>query len=1069
MKLKILLIFYLAVPCLAFSQNGIRIIEGHVIDKGNDKPLSGATIHIKGNLKTIGTDDNGRFSLRIPVDSTVTIVCSYLGYLDSVLRVYPETRGPLLIKLQEDVALLEEVIVSTGYQQLPRERVTGSFEYIDNGLFNRQNSTDVISRLDGIVGSVLFDKRGAGSTRFSIRGLSTFLSDESPLIVLDNFPYEGDIQNINPNDIESITVLKDASAASIWGTRAGNGVVVITTKKARYNSPFELSMSSNVTVAQRPDLFYQPQMSSSDYIDVERFLFERGAYDSDINNTRSWPVLTPVVEILRKQRNGLITEAEATQQIDALRNHDVRRDLEEYFYRKEINQQYSFQFRGGGSDLKYLISSGYDKNLQNEVGNQYERITLRALNSFHPVKNLELQAGITWSHSQSENNHPGEIRLSSSRPLYPYAQLVDDEGVPLVLEQNYRMGYLDTAGTGRLLDWKYRPLEEIGLSNNISKLQDLLFQFNATYRLFPSLNAQLSYQFERAVAENRDYRSEETWFTRNMINRFTQIEGETITYVVPLGGIMDQSGSNLNSHAFRGQINADHAWNSRHRLAALAGGEIRDNRRTSDRSRTYGFDDELLIYQPVDFINRYPIYDNLSSPSYIPDDRSFTGMINRFVSVFGNASYTYDDRYTLSASLRRDASNLFGVKTNSKWKPLWSAGVAWNIDKERFYAWKAVPDLKLRFTYGYAGNVNNSIAAVTTIEYRTFNQRLTPLTHAFVRNPPNPSLRWEQVRTVNAGIDFAVKGEWLKGSFEYYSKKSTDLISRVSPTDATSGFSDLTLNSAILRTDGLDINLNVVPFNGTVAWHSQLLFSYNRHKVLKYLVEESSISRMVGHGAVISPIEGHGAYDIVSHKWGGLDPATGDPRGYIDGQLTSTDYRNLINNATLNDLIFHGSALPQYFGGFRNTISWKNLSISANITYRFSYFFRKPTINYNDLYDRGLVGHSDYYLRWQKPGDELHTTVPSIGYPVNRYRDQFYQNSEVTVKKGDHFRLQDIHLSYDLNEKLVAFIPIRKLSLSFYARNLGILWRANDVNMDPDYRSALPAPLSLSLGLKASF
>ncbi|QEC52891.1 TonB-dependent receptor plug domain-containing protein [Anseongella ginsenosidimutans] len=346
MKFKILLILYLALPCLALSQNATRIIEGQVIAEEDGRPLSGAAVHLTGNLKTVGTDANGRFRMEIPFDSTVTIICSYLGYLDTATRVHPETQSPVLIELRNDVALLDEVVVSTGYQQLPRERATGSFEYIDNELFNRQISTDVISRLDGITGGVLFDKRSGGSTRFNVRGLSTFLSEERPLIVLDNFPYEGDIQNINPNDIESVTILKDAAAASIWGTRAGNGVVVITTKKATYNQPFKLSVSSNVSVVQRPDLFYQSQMSSGDYIDAERFLFERGAYDADINNTRSRPVLTPVVEILNKQRNGLITEAEATRQINALRKHDVRKDLEEYFYRRAINQQYNMQLQG---------------------------------------------------------------------------------------------------------------------------------------------------------------------------------------------------------------------------------------------------------------------------------------------------------------------------------------------------------------------------------------------------------------------------------------------------------------------------------------------------------------------------------------------------------------------------------------------------------------------------------------------------------------------------------------------------------------------------------------------------
>ncbi|HWK99816.1 MAG TPA: TonB-dependent receptor plug domain-containing protein, partial [Parapedobacter sp.] len=218
--------------------------------------------------------------------------------------------------LRQDTVLLEEVNISTGYQVLPAERVTGSFERVDSAVLNRQITTDVISKLDGVLPGLIFDTRGP-TTRLRVRGLSTLgTTDSRPLIVVDNFPYEGDLNTLNPNDIASVTLLKDAAAASIWGARAGNGVLVITTKQGRFNQSFKLSATSNLTMQEKPDLFYVPQISSSDFIDNEIMLFNAGVYDSRLMDARSWPVVTPVVELLDQQRNGTISEPEAASRID---------------------------------------------------------------------------------------------------------------------------------------------------------------------------------------------------------------------------------------------------------------------------------------------------------------------------------------------------------------------------------------------------------------------------------------------------------------------------------------------------------------------------------------------------------------------------------------------------------------------------------------------------------------------------------------------------------------------------------------------------------------------------------
>src|SRR5690606_26350198 len=215
---------------------------------------------------------------------------------------------------------------STGYQTLPKERATGSFVQVDNELLNRRVSTNILDRLDGVTSGLVFDRRAGNNQNINIRGISTIFSDNLPLIVVDNFPYEGALENINPNDIESITVLKDAAAASIWGVRAGNGVIVITTKKGAKGSKRTVSFNANTTVAEKPNLFYEPQMASGSYVEIEEFLFNNGYFDAALRN--DFQSVSPVVEALYLNRQGLLGDAETADRLSGFKQTDVRNDLE---------------------------------------------------------------------------------------------------------------------------------------------------------------------------------------------------------------------------------------------------------------------------------------------------------------------------------------------------------------------------------------------------------------------------------------------------------------------------------------------------------------------------------------------------------------------------------------------------------------------------------------------------------------------------------------------------------------------------------------------------------------------
>ncbi|CAM6054700.1 unnamed protein product [Sphagnum tenellum] len=238
--------------------------------------------------------------------------------------------------------------------------------------------------------------------------------------------------------------------------------------------------------------------------------------------------------------------------------------------------------------------------------------------------------------------------------------------------------------TGCCCPWNYSPLEETKLADNTAKLSDILLNTGIRYQLLPSLSADLKYQYEQQLSNTRDYYSPETYFARNLINEFTQVNGNAVSYVVPDGGILDQSKEELDSYDLRGQLDYHKSWNSKNDLVMIAGAEISQSTVTGSSSRDYGYSDANDTSVPIDLVNQYPTYDNILGDEAVPGNSNFTGLLNRSVSVYANGAYTYDDKYILSGSARRDAANVFGVATNQKWVPLWSSGLSWGRLQRRF-------------------------------------------------------------------------------------------------------------------------------------------------------------------------------------------------------------------------------------------------------------------------------------------------------------------------------------------------------------------------------------------------
>ena len=456
-----------------FSQTNNITVSGQIVAAENGAPLIGVSIYLSKINSSAISDARGNFSLE-KISLPDTLVLSYIGYVTQYLRIDKNTILPLRIGLRKGTGLMMDAVTvfNTGYQSISKERATGSFTQVDNKIINQQVGSNILNRLESVASSVAFNKKNNYAPAISVRGLSTINGPSSPLIVLDNFPFEGDINSIDPNMIESITILKDATAASIWGTRAGNGVIVINTKKGKYNQPFTIDFNSNVQVYAKPDLSYIRPIATSDYINVEQYLYGQGFYDNLLTDP-SHPVISPVVELLDEQSRGIISPAEAEAQIAALRKINVRDEFNRYVYQNTINQQYAINFSGGNSQSTWAASGSYDRNLS-ELSEKYQRITARLENSFRPVKNLQITGRLYFAGTNSASGKDG---YTSQNYLYPYSQLANVNGAAVPAARDYRLTYIDTAGGGRLLDWKYYPLEDY--KHSYSKTQRFLCHFQA--------------------------------------------------------------------------------------------------------------------------------------------------------------------------------------------------------------------------------------------------------------------------------------------------------------------------------------------------------------------------------------------------------------------------------------------------------------------------------------------------------------------------------------------------------------------------------------------------------------
>ena len=1033
-------------------------VKGRILNERGEPVV--ASIVVKGDTKGTTSNKSGEFTLT-GVESNAVLVISAINIETFEVKVNNRTDLGNIVTVTKVGAMEEFTIVSTGYTSIPKERATGSFGAIRSKDLEKRVSANLLERIEGEVAGLLVNvgspDRSLTPARdnFSIRGVSTINSEKKPLIVLDGFPTELDLVNINPENIENITVLKDAAAASIWGVRAANGVLVIESKKGKLINKAQVEFSSIISLTGRARLDYLPVLKSRDYLVLEKELVDKNLTPMPASPLRLFqPPVSRGSELAIQLKQGLITQAEYDAAIAKLAAIDVTGQYQDYLLRAPISQQYNLAISGGSSVTRNRLSVSYADEYPNAIGDYGRRLSISFSNQTNISSRLIFSGESFLTVLNQKNNGIGLRALQpGGNNLLPYDQIVDENGNAgnFIYQAPQRIGD-SLAGKG-FLPWQYNYLDELGNADNTFRTFSYRVVAGLKYSVAPVLSLEAKYMLEKEIDKTRNYYNPSTYFTRNLINSYTTVD--THVKGVPQGGVMDQQDLELNNYSLRGQINFNPNFGEHHRLDLIIGTEIRETSSSGYSNRAYGYDDRLL----TSAVPNYAIqYKTVFGNQQVPFRQAFSYAKDRYISAFGNFNYTFRGKYSLSGSFRKDDSNLFGASSEFRSVPLWSVGAMWNAKDESFMsdiAW--LNRLNLRATAGYNGNVNKTTSPYLIIQPLPAsnspmgNYNADP--YATVYNPGNPMLRWERVRTFNVGADFAAFNSRISGSVDAYWRKSMDLLGRVE-TNPTYGFTNILANQLEMTSQGIDIELQGTAVKtNQFTWIPGMNLSFNRNKVTRAYFQQNTLSYYTDPS---NPIEGQQLGSIFTYKYAKLNE-NGNAMIYdAKGATVLSDLPSL-DETDINALEYQGVTMPRYYGGISNTIRYRNFELYLLFTFKGGHKFMRPAIDFVSNLQSSRVAHEDWARRWQKPGDEATTNVPSVD-PQHLSMFRYYR-SDLFVEDATYLRWRDITLTYRVPVKKVGWKLFQSLELSLSGKNLAIL-TANKHNIDPDY---LPTTSAVTL------
>ncbi len=1008
-----------------------RTVSGKVTDRQGN-PLPGVGIIIEGTSTGTSTNTDGEYTLKCPDIPNLTLIFSFIGM--KTQRETVGSRTQIDVRMEEDVKEMEEVIV-TGYQTILKERATGSFSTITSEHIEAKLQPDLTSILEGMMSGVVVDRKG----NIEIRGISTFNAEKEPLLVVDGYPIEGDIESINPDNIENITVLKDGVAASIYGSRAANGVIVITTKRGKAGT-LNVSYKGNFGVTLKPDLSALNRVSTEGYIDAELDFYNQNPNSPSMTDRNPMGRVTYLMMMVRENR---LSEAEAMAEIEELKKVDGLQQVEDNFFRNHLTHKHNLMISGGSETNLFNAAINYTGERGDYIHTKNSRLILDLNNEWTPNKYVSFgaQANIVFRKDETPYQSYADILAwESSSLIQPYDNLIDPEtGRPTTIFSTspYKISTYEV--TPGMKDWTYNPIENIGKEMTTNENFQARIGGKLKINLLEGLNLEVGGSWTRGNEKSQTIHDRDSYTVRIAYNDATSIKNNADHYF-PDGAVVDESRAVNESYTLRTQVNFNRNFQQdKHRIMFLAGNEIR--RSTYDNNvyaTRLGYNPTAGSFIPVnlkdykagnynsDMLFRPQFhYSSLKTGSYSYSD-------NRFVSWYANGSYEYDNRFIISGSIRLDLTNFFGTDPDYRYKPLWSVGGTWKIKNEKFMdAIDWLNRLNIRASYGVNGNIALNQGPFMILQVGNYNNVTGGISYS-ISSPANEQLRWEKTRSTNIGIDAAFLNNRINLTLDYYYKNSTDLLAN-DTNDPTTGFPSLMKNVGKMSNNGIEISLGAdIIRNENFRWNAHYNLSHNFNKVKKYNVTRLYATNWTGSPKLV---EGKPADAIYAYRYAGLNDQ-GHALCY-----NAAGEKIAMSAAQAEDLIYAGTTRPKFDMSFTNSFTWKNFNLSCMFIAKLGHKYRKDSFSGTNYLNRHVTE------RWREPGDEATKIYPRL----QRYSsDRFYfPYSDFLIGKANYLKLRDVTLTYRLPEKLVSSVGLTNAKLYFQARNLFTV-TAKGVDIDPE-------------------
>ncbi len=1034
------------------------LIRGHVRDELGE-PIPGVTVMLKGTSAGTVTNVQGLYVFDVPEMEDITLVFSFVGMKTQEVKYTGQ--DSIDVKMTMDVKNVDEVVV-TGYQTVKKRSMAGSTSHVDAEDLVLTGTQTLEQALQGkIPGMMVINTSGLTGTRqrVRVRGTSTLLGSAEPVWVVDGviqedpLPFEtndltnlnpdnmdmikdfvgGAISWLNPQDIDDITVLKDASATAIYGVKAANGVIVITTKKGE-KGRLSLNYGGSVTFTPRLNYNRMELMNSQQRVDVSREAYENGLV---LGTEQRMGYLGLALAFER----GEISLEEFSAGARELETNNT--DWFDLLFRNAVSHSHNLSISGGSDKATYRASFGYTNTKNTAIGNGQEQYTGNLNLSTTMWKCVTFNIGLNGSTSKTSafvGEDPYGYATNTNRALRAYT----DEGDLFF--------YRATNG------YAFNVLNELHNSGNKNTQSTLNANMAVRWKITNDLGFNTTFSYSYTSTHGETWYTEQTNYIANIrgydFEEYAEGSEEYNESRLPVGGELSEMRNSSENWSWRNQLEYTKIFNEVHSFTAMIGQEIRSSSTTGYNQTNYGYlpdKGHIFVDLPGYIIDAN---DQVRENIYAVTRPTITDTKSNNLSFYTALSYMYDNRYAVNLSVRSDASNQFGQDKSTRFLPVWAMGFRWNIGSEHWLEGQdLLSDMNIRFTYGFQGNVASVspdlIATITANSNGGYSLTVPTL--------PAPHLKWEKVQNINVGTEFSLFKNHILGSFEWYYKKTTDMVVE-QQVPLEHGVRSRAINGGEMKNSGWDASISFTPLR-TKNWLLSLGFNFGKVKnEINSTLDPEGSWREAASGNLNK--EGYAVSSFWAFRFTGLNPENGGPQFDLSG----TELEAAADDATLY-MNYVGKMEPDFTTGVSFTLRYKTLSLTSGLYFSYGNqsFLAPMSANYTSIPGEEYNMSTEWLKRWRKPGDEKITNVPSlpnistsaqpISVPVTlgtTFRPyELYANSDTRVVDAWYIRCNSLQLSYTLPPaKLPNFL--QNLSCSFSMTNPFQIRSKDFLGRDPE-------------------